>query len=95
MIMNISQTVAAIVDTSGLPKPNTSTTIDKALNIVFALSASMAVLVIVIAGFRYILAHGDPNATAQARNAILYSVVGLVVIMVAFSIVTLVAKGLG
>lgn len=64
------------------------------LSVVFALAASIAVLMIVIAGFRYILAHGDSNAMAQARNSIIYAVVGLVVIMAAYAIVTFVVKGL-
>ena len=86
--------VAAILDTSGLPQPDTNTSLDKGLNIVFALVASMAVLMIVIGGFRYILAHGDPSSVAQARNTLLYAVIGLVVTMVAYSIVTFVVKGL-
>jgi hypothetical protein len=55
----------------------------------------MAVMIIVIAGLRYILAHGDPSATATARNAILYAVIGLLVSMAAFSIVTFVVGGIG
>lgn len=66
-----------------------------ALSIIFAISGSVALLVIVIGGFRYILAHGDSNAVAQARNTILYAVIGLVVSLAAFSIVTFVIKGVG
>lgn len=84
-----------VLDTSCLPHPDTSNTIPNALNIVFALAASIAVLIIVVSGFRYIAAHGDPNATAQARNSIFYAVVGLLVTMTAFSIVTFVVKGIG
>src|SRR4051812_36819044 len=84
------------VDVSCLPTPAAnSDTLSKGFNIVFAIVASMAVLMIVIGGFRYIAAHGDPNSTTQARNTILYAVVGLVVTMVAFSIVTFVVKGIG
>lgn len=86
--------LADILDTSGLPRPHTDNTIDIVLNLVFALAASIAVLMIAIGGLRYILAHGDPGAVAQARNSMLYALVGLVVIMIAFSIVTFVVRGI-
>jgi hypothetical protein len=79
----------------GLPQPNTANTIPTILNIVFAMSASIALLMIVISGFRYIVAHGDPNATAAAKKGVLYAIVGLVVVMSAYSIVTFVVKGVG
>jgi predicted signal transduction protein with EAL and GGDEF domain len=88
--------VAALIDTSGLPKPAANSgTIDKILSVVFAFSASMAVLLIVVGGFRYILAHGDPSATAAAKNTVLYALIGLLVVMTAYSIVTFVVKGIG
>jgi hypothetical protein len=94
--MVFTHVVAAIINTTDLPKPAANDgTITKVLDIVFAFSASIAVLIIVVAGFRYILAHGDPSATAQAKMAILYSLVGLLVVMTAYSIVTFVVKGIG
>jgi len=94
--MILTHIVAAVINTSGLPKPAANdAAVGKVLDIVFAFSASIAVLIIVVAGFRYILAHGDPNATAQAKMAIIYSLVGLLVVMTAYSIVTFVVKGVG
>lgn len=87
--------LATVVDTSGLPNHAPKNTINTALSIVFAITASIALLMIVIAGFRYIVAHGDPNATAQAKNTILYAIIGLLVTMVAYSIVIFVVKGVG
>lgn len=82
------------LDTSCLSHASANnTTINTVLNIVFALVASITVLIIVIAGFRYIVAHGDPNATAQARNTILYALIGLLVTMAAYSIVVFVVGG--
>jgi hypothetical protein len=95
MLNLIHITASTIIDTSGLPQPNTSNTIQTVLDMVFAISASVAVLMTVIGGFRYIIARGDPSATASARNTILYAVVGLVVVMAAYSIVTFVVKGIG
>lgn len=77
------------------PLPNTSASsgeITKALDIVFTLTGSLALLIITIAGFRYIISRGDPSATAQAKDAILYAVIGLIVSIAAYSIVTFVVK---
>jgi hypothetical protein len=94
MLSLIQLSASTIIDTGSLPKPNTSNTIQTVLNIVFSISASIAVLMTVIGGFRYIIARGDPGATATARNVILYAIVGLVVVVAAYSIVTFVVKGI-
>lgn len=95
--MGLHSTFSTVVDTSGLPKAHagSSQPIDTVLSIVFAFTASIALLMIVIAGFRYIVAHGDPNAVAQARDTILYAVIGLLISMAAFSIVTFVIGNVG
>lgn len=59
-------------------------------SVVFAIMGVVAVLIIVIAGVRFIISRGDPQATATARRAILYSVIGLVVLILSFGIVTFV-----
>ena len=80
-----------------LPNPGSaqgSGYLDTVLKIVFAIAASVAVLMIAINGFRYIVARGEPGATASAKDGILYSVVGLLITMVAYSIVVFVVRGL-
>ncbi len=86
---------SAILDYSQLPQPNTDNTISHVLSIVFGITAGIAVLMVVIGGFRYIAAHGDPNGVAQARQTIIYSAVGLVVTMAAYAIVTFVVGRIG
>lgn len=49
-----------------------------------------AVLVIMLAGFRFIISGGEPQAIATARNTILYAIVGLVVASLTQIIVTFV-----
>ena len=56
--------------------------------------AAIAVLIITIAGFKYVLSRGEPQSVAQAKNAIIYAFIGLVVVMSAFGIVTFVLNGL-
>lgn len=87
-------TGGGVINTTCLPQPAASYgDLQTILSIVFAITASVALLIIVIAGFRYIVAHGDPNGVAQAKKAILYAIIGLLVSLAAFSIVTFVIKG--
>lgn len=55
-----------------------------ALNVVYFAAGATAVIVIILAGYSFTTAVYDPAKIAIAKNAILYSVVGLVVIMMAF-----------
>lgn len=94
--MDMASKIIAQIDVSGLPHPAANgNAISTVLSIVFAVTASIALLMIVIAGFRYIVARGDPNATAQAKNSILYAVIGLLISLAAFSIVTFILQGVG
>jgi len=95
MVMGIimRQLQSTILDYSKLPRPDTSNTIAHVLAIVFGITAGIAVLMVVIGGFRYITAHGDPGATAQARQSIIYAVVGLIITMAAYAIVSFVVRG--
>lgn len=62
-------------------------TINSIKNIVFSLAGGLSLLFVVIGGVRYIVSQGDPNATSQAKNTILYALVGLVVTVFAYAIV--------
>jgi hypothetical protein len=79
------------IDTTHLPKPGTdSGRIIEFANIGISIFSAIAMLVIVVAGFRYIIAKGEPQALAQAKNMIIYAVVGLSVCIMAFAIVNFV-----
>lgn len=54
--------------------------------LLFALGA-IAVIMIVIGGIRYALSGGDQTQITAAKNTILYSIVGLVVALLAYAIV--------
>jgi len=83
-----------ILNYSKLPKANAdSITLAHVVTIVLGITAGIAVLMVVIGGFRYITAHGDPGATAQARQSIIYAVVGLIITMAAYAIVSFVVRG--
>jgi uncharacterized membrane protein YidH (DUF202 family) len=83
------------IDLTSLPQPTAdNNTINTILSILFVTLGAISVLVIALAGFRYVISNGDPRAVQQSKNAILYAIVGLVISVAAFSIVNFVLGNL-
>lgn len=83
--------LAQAIDTRTLPHvAANSTAIGNILSIVFGIAGSISLLMVVIGGFRYVLANGDSNAVSSAKNTIIYAIVGLVISLSAYAIVNLV-----
>lgn len=57
------------------------------INIFLFFAALVAVLVIIYGGLRYILSRGEEDAAEDAKNTILYAVIGLIVIGLSAAIV--------
>ena len=57
------------------------------VNYVISLIAIVAVAMIIYAGYLYISSGGDEKKLVQAKSLILYAVIGLVVVVVSYSIV--------
>lgn len=74
-----------------IPTSNATLTIGGLVDILFSILWPVAVaffiVMFVIAGFMFATSNGDPDKTAQARGAVIYGAVGVVVALVAFSIV--------
>ncbi|MDP3997021.1 MAG: hypothetical protein Q8P73_00770 [bacterium] len=60
------------------------------LNVLMVLVGLGAIVFIIIGGARYIASQGDEQASAQAKNTILYAVLGLIVIGLAAAVVNFV-----
>jgi len=69
---------------------NASSMIQTVINILLYILGIIAVVMIVIGGIRYTTSNGDPGSLKTARDTIIYSVVGLVVAILAYAIVNLV-----
>jgi hypothetical protein len=81
----------------GLPKVVRSigdSTIAQIVGVVMLVAGSLSVLFIAIGGLRYVLSEGNDQKIAQAKNTILYAIVGLVVSISAFLVVRFVIGGL-
>lgn len=72
----------------GLQEPVTDpkVALSETLTTVYLWAGIIAVLAIVIAGILYTTSTANPTHTKRAREAIIYAVVGLIVIMMAFVI---------
>lgn len=64
-------------------------------NKAFLWSGIVAVIMIVYGGLQYVTSAGDPNKTKKAKNTILYSVIGLLVIIFAATIINFVVGAVG
>lgn len=62
--------------------------------LVAGIMAVVALMLIVINGMMYINSAGDPQKVAQARMGILYAVVGLVIVLMAATIVSFAIRGI-
>lgn len=60
------------------------------VNILLYILGAVSVLMIVIGGVRYTISNGDSSSITGAKNTILYSVIGLIIAILAYSIVNFV-----
>ncbi len=88
----------------GLPCPGNSTpqissmqdvliVIGNVVRILIAISGSVAIIMILVASIYYIISAGDPAKAKKAKDIIYNTVLGLVLIIVAYAIVTFIAGG--
>jgi len=69
---------------------NVFSMIKTAINVVLSMIGIVAVIMLIIGGFRYVVSAGEAAAVKSAKNTILYAIVGLVVAILAFTIVNFV-----
>ncbi len=63
------------------------TTITNTLLLVIGI---VAVIMLIVGGFRYVLSGGNEKGTAAAKDTILYAIVGIIVALLAYAIVNFV-----
>lgn len=82
------------INVNSLPGSSTSgglggtNEIQLVLQIVFGIVGALALLFITISGLRYIISNGDPQKIKQAKEGIIYALVGLTIALTAEAIVT-------
>lgn len=63
--------------------------VDDMLSVVYGLAIAIAPVMIIISGFYFLTAGGNPERIEKAKKAILYAVIGLIIVIAANGIVAL------
>lgn len=84
--MNYLYFLAVKIDASkaGIPDNAADATLSNVLNVVYMVAGITAVIVIILGGIFYAISGGDASRVKYAKDTILYAIVGLVVVAVAF-----------
>jgi hypothetical protein len=86
-------TSTGLVSSSNLPTTcANSGTVSNVLTILFVVLGALALLMMVIAGFRFVISAGKPDEVAAAKRQIIYSLAGLIVAALAVVIVQFVVN---
>lgn len=56
-------------------------------NVMLFLIGAISVIMLIVGGIRYVVSGGDSTAVQNAKNTILYAIVGIVVALLAFAVV--------
>ncbi len=96
MTMNI-QSANAVVNTedllnttvmnqSGLPQGDLKDTIMRIINVVLGFLGIVAIIIIVVGGFKWMTCGGSEEKTTEARGLIVAGIIGLAIILAAYAI---------
>ncbi len=69
-----------------VPGLSVNNLIDIIFSIIWPVVVAFAIIMFILAAFMFFSAQGDPEKVTNARNAVLWGVVGMVVALLAFSI---------
>lgn len=61
-------------------------------NVMLFIVGGVSVLMIIIGGLRYVLSGGDSGNVSAAKNTILYAIVGIIVSLLAYAVVSFVVS---
>ena len=84
--MSILYQIALTANEINIPDTSGEQVLVNILNLFYFVAGIVAVIIIIIAGLSFTVSGSNPAALTKARNAILYSVIGLIVILSAFGI---------
>ena len=70
--------------------PSFETIVQNVIDILLWVVGIASVVMLIVGGIRYVVSAGDQNAVQGAKNTILYAIVGLVISLLAFTLVNFV-----
>jgi len=71
---------------NNLPTASANDILANALYLVYTVAGITAVITVIVAGYMYTISGGNPAEVEKSKNAILYAVIGLIIIAGAFVI---------
>lgn len=72
---------------------NSKDALDNILTLAYAGGGIIAIVVLVVAGLLFVTARGDANQIKRSKDAIRGAVIGLIVILVAFTVTQVIIGG--
>lgn len=85
-----SNSTSAACSTGGDPITGPGGAIAKVTTLIAYISGIAAIIVIIVGGVMYVLSNGDSSKVQAARDTVLYAVIGLVVVILARTIIVFV-----
>lgn len=82
------------VNTTTNPVSGPAGIINRVADFIAYITGAVAVIMVIYGGFKYIRSNGDAQKTVSGRQTIVYALVGLVIIIVAKQLVTLIVNKL-
>jgi hypothetical protein len=70
-------------------------TVKTLFQIIFGIIGAFAFLNIVFSGFKYVTSAGEPQKTSEARSGIAYSIIGLIIAIVAEAFIVFIVRRVG
>ena len=74
----------------GVQEENGGPIFTTAINIMLFVIGILSVIMLIYGGIRYVLSSGDAGAVQNAKNTIMYAIIGLVIAILAYAIVNFV-----
>ncbi|GDX62940.1 hypothetical protein LBMAG34_4740 [Candidatus Saccharibacteria bacterium] len=89
-VMPLPAQAQQIINESQIPDavqgPSVAELVTNVVGILFFVVGAASVIVLIVAGIMFVVSAGNEKQTKQARDAILYAVVGLIISTAAFAI---------
>jgi hypothetical protein cdivTM_30108 len=76
--LGLDNTSCSIASEHSLSKDTSDSTVAGVIRVALGALAAISIVVIIVAGFQFVVSRGDPAQVKKARQTILYAVVGLV-----------------
>ena len=78
-----------------IPKTNSEAMTGNVINYLLYAAGILAVVMIVVAGLQMVTSAGDAGAVTKAKRTLVYAVVGLAIVILAYAIVNFVVGRVG